>query len=123
MKSTLPLFAVAAALVTAPALMAQSGDAPLAMMQVGRYDCDLAGPPPLLVPQPQPDKSFTITGSTTYRAANGSRGHYLYSAGNLVMTSGVLRGERFSRQSDNRFHGDASGLRCVRSPGSAAAVQ
>ena len=123
MKERLVIAALALALPGGA--IALQGDGPLEMMQVGRYDCELPGPPPLLTPQPQPGDSFTITGSTSYRAADGASGHYLYSQGVLVMTSGPMRGARFTRRSDSRFQraGGSAPLRCLRSPGSVTDIR
>ncbi len=117
---SLPLLALglpAASLLAQP--VAASGDGPLAMMPVGSYQCERAGPPPHLIPQAVAELNFRILGSTSYKSADGQRGTYLLSARELVMTSAGLQGHRFSVRSTGRVDhldsaGQLDGISCMR---------
>ncbi len=122
MQAVSRLIAVAAiglALTTA-AHAVSGGD--LDVLPKGNYVCELpgdAGDPGIAGGRHQPDSDFAVFGDSTYRS-QGMRGVYLMTGANVVMTSGPLRGRRFTHIKqrflrETNADGSPGALRCISS--------
>jgi len=86
-------------------------------LPVGSYTCEVPGRADGPAALAAPKESFTILSGTTYQSAEG-RGLYLYTGGEVTMTTGPLKGARYVRDGDGflrRVDEKARrGMRCVR---------
>jgi len=100
----------------APALAAPGGK--LGTLQRGTYVCELPGDAATRRGVPLPDDGFEITNSSTY-AAKGGSGTYLRTGDLVQVTSGPMKGDRYTVQSEGFLRkqtekGAEGTIRCVR---------
>lgn len=91
---------------------------PIDVLAPAAYVCELPGDASTAAGYRVDSENFEVVDSTSYRVGQ-SRGTYLLTGDNLVLTSGPKRGNRYRRISDNFLRkvgpdGKDSDLRCVR---------
>ena len=116
MRKSLALIAVLPAALAASAGLAVPGGE-IGKLPTGAYLCELPGDAAGPWRVRQPDEDFSIISATNYRA-KGTRGSYLLTNDQLVMTSGPHNGKRYHRQSHGYLRligedGEPGKLRCV----------
>lgn len=123
MKIRIVLAALSLPFCSATAGFAAPGGA-LGTIEPGKWFCEVPGDaaaPAKAVPA----ENFTAIKDSSYRAADGSEGHYLLLGEVLTMTSGALRGNRYALDSQATIRklgpgGEPIALRCVRAGDPAA---
>lgn len=108
--------------LASPSIAAPGGA--LGTIEPGKWFCEVPGDAAAPA-KAVPTENFTAVKDSSYRAADGSEGHYLLLGDVLTMTSGALRGNRYTLDSQATMRklgpsGEPVALRCVRAGDPAA---
>ncbi len=109
------MFVTLAAVLAMPAI----GQGRLGLLPQGEYVCALPGTATGAAWNELPNRSFAITGASSYRAGNGS-GTYLLEGQRVTFTRGPMKGKQMMRVSSGMLQeidrdGNLGRLRCHRS--------
>ncbi|WEK47169.1 MAG: hypothetical protein P0Y56_02480 [Candidatus Andeanibacterium colombiense] len=113
-----PLFKLLSLALLAGAAAASAQNSRLDTLERGNYACEMPGDAATQRGVAVPEQSFKVVNASTY-VARGERGQYLRLGDTVTITSGPLKGNRYSMKSDHFLRqiddkGMVTKLRCVK---------